>query len=129
MARVIDTDVLAILDTTITDFTPYIEAADAVIDSHLLDKGLSDALLKIICRWLSAHFCCINDPRTTSESAGVSESYEGRVDLGLNLSRYGQQAMTLDPTGTLAMVNGRNTRGAVPAAAQQSASITWLGGS
>ncbi len=61
--------------------------------------------LEYIERWLSAHFYTNRDPRTSSESAGVSASYQSQIGLGLDTSHYGQTAMRLDTNGGLSKLN------------------------
>lgn len=61
--------------------------------------------LELIERWLTAHFYTNRDPRTASESAGVSASYQSKIDLGLDTSHYGQTAMRLDTNGGLSKLN------------------------
>ena len=104
-ALVDDDDVKAIITTTIPDLSAFIEAADLIIVEDLSNKGMSAARLKEIERWLAAHFVAINEDaaRISSETVGRSNiSYGGQFGLGLQHTRYGQQAIILDITGTLA---------------------------
>jgi len=87
-----------------TDLTPFIEAANSMVDACCLTAGYTDAKLELIERWLSAHFFCILAPRASEEAAGaVRERFESKVDLGLDVTRYGQQAKRLDTAGGLAL--------------------------
>jgi len=62
--------------------------------------------LELIERWLSAHFYGIFSQVTTSEKAGsVAASFQGKTNLGLDLTFWGQQAMRLDTMGALAVMN------------------------
>lgn len=80
----------------------------------------SEPRLALIETWLAAHFYAIRDPRTSFEQAGsVNARYEGKTDLGLNFTRYGQQAMLLDTYGNLKRLN-ENKKLIKP-------SISWLG--
>lgn len=101
---------------------PFIETASALVDrveSEDEDGELSASVLELIERWLSAHFYAVRDPRATSERAGpVGASYESKVDLGLNITRYGQQALALDSTGILADLTSKK---------RKRASLHWLG--
>lgn len=64
--------------------------------------------LLLIERMLSAHFYTVRDPRTSHEHVGpLSVSYQGKIDLGLDSSIYGQNAMRLDTRGGLALMNNR----------------------
>jgi len=108
---IIEVDVAISLD-------PFIETASALVDDIAVESGHGATRLELIERWLAAHFYAIRDPRTTQEKAGtVGASYESKVDLGLNLTRYGQQAMALDSSGLLeGFSKGKRRVG-----------VTWLG--
>jgi len=105
MARVIQSEVLAIIDvdSTITDLTPFITIANLLV-TEKLSTIHSDDMLKEIERWLAAHFVAIRDPRAKSESiGGISISYGGNMNgEGLRSTLYGQQVLALDFSGTLA---------------------------
>ena len=111
------------------DTTPFIEASNAIIDSTcLLKSAYTEPRLELIERWLAAHFCAINDPRTTQEQAGsVSSSFESKVDLGLSLTRYGQQAMLLDTDGNLAALNNAQKKVSTVLAVSLRTRFAWLG--
>lgn len=95
------------------DLAPFIETANELVTELCApvtnddgDPFYSDARLELIERWLAAHFYCMHEPRATYEQAGpVSERVESKVDLGLSMSRYGQQAMILDTYGALRNLN------------------------
>lgn len=110
MARTSTTEVLAILDTTLTNLEPFIIIANQTVNRHLLGKAMDDAELKEIERWLSAHFAAVRDPRVrerkigdASEKYAISGGYAGSLDG----TPYGQQVLVLDYTGTLAKVLGK----------------------
>lgn len=91
------------------DLDPFILPANELV-TELLDgddpTGFTDERLELIERWLAAHFTCMFDPRPAFEKAGrVSTSYETKIELGLNLSKYGQMAMRLDTSGKLASLD------------------------
>jgi len=99
--KIIETD-----DNISTDLEPFIEVANNVVTAHCTSGSLTAATLELVERWLSAHFYAIRDPRVESEKAGsVSQNLLGKVDLNLNQTRYGQQAMLIDGTGKLAAWN------------------------
>lgn len=82
--------------------------------------------LEMIERWMAAHAYTVLDPRSAHERLGpISESYQGKIDLGFDSSIYGQNAMRLDTQGGLARMNNRqNTQvGYV----NLSAGVRWLG--
>lgn len=70
---------------------------------HALDgRGIADELMKLIETYIAAHFAVLSYPAIESEAlASLRTKYFGKVDLGLNATRYGQMAMQLDPTGLL----------------------------
>ena len=95
-ARVTDAGVKTILDTTI-DTSPFITAANLLIDYHLLGQGLTEAVLTEIERWYAAWLACGRDPRAQSvRTDDTTVQYqEGQKDY------YFERAMSLDPTGRL----------------------------
>lgn len=109
MSRVTEAEVRAIMldiDPNLTDLSPFITAANLLVTQVCTDSSLSDALLKEIERWLSAHYVCMADPRLMSEGIqSAKDVYESKVDLGLDVSRYGQQAKRLDTSGALARLD------------------------
>jgi len=113
MARVTEAEVQAIIDydPAIADITPFITAANALVNEKFAGSGVSAALLKEIERWLSAHYIAIRDPRLRNEKIGdASVTYQGKEGMYLDATQYGQQAKTLDPTGTLANIGKRAMR-------------------
>jgi hypothetical protein len=109
MARVRGSDVKCIITTTKTSeqIEPFITAANLMVSDVLSGSGQSSALLKEIERWLSAHFVAIDDgsARRKSEEIGdASAEYEGKTDMGLKFTRYGQQVLLMDTSGLFAQV-------------------------
>ncbi len=124
MARVTSDDVKKIIETdsSITDFTEFIGAANDLV-TELCGTLYSDARLRMIELWLSAHFYAIRDPRMASESAGgVSGSPQGQTSMALSSTSYGQQAMLLDTKGALAKLNAQVQSGRVG-----TVEMFWLG--
>jgi len=111
--RVTVTEVKQIIDvdSTIVDanLEVFIIAANLLTTRCSTLGGLTDATqLKEIERWLSAHFIAIRDVRVASEKASVmSQSFQYKVDLNLNQTQYGQQALLLDTSGTLASLQSQ----------------------
>lgn len=104
--RVTGAAVKQILETDLTavELQPFIIAANALIDARIPTAELSPATLKEIERWLAAHFACAKDPRAQSEKIGneYQVSYTGTTGAGLMATIYGQTAVSLDRTGSLA---------------------------
>ena len=105
--RIGPSDVQAIcsVDSTV-DIQPFIVVASLFVDTHLASVGHSAAMLTEIERWLAAHFLCVQYPRFTEMgSAGERLRFEGGASgEGLKSTRYGQQALALDTSGTLAQL-------------------------
>jgi acyl CoA:acetate/3-ketoacid CoA transferase alpha subunit len=115
--RVTDAEVREIIDTEVTDLTAFILAANGFVTDMLTGKGLSDDRLKEIERWLAAHFTAMKDfkNRVVEIEAGrgrerTGESVRGVLAQDLRLTRYGQQALVLDTTGTLLTVGKQFAR-------------------
>lgn len=104
-----DSQVKAVIDTA-RDTTPFITNATTFTTQVLSGKGLSSDMIDLITLYLAAHFVCL-----TEESGGLKRSRMGEADetyripgdkdTGLAFTRYGQQAMILDTTGTLAAIS------------------------
>lgn len=102
-ARVNPGDVRDIIDTELKD-----SQVNAHINTAHLVAGritsLPEATMKMIELWLSAHFVAITDPELKSESVGGEWSTSYNVKTpgeGLEATRFGQQAIELDTSGTL----------------------------
>ena len=105
--RVTADDVREIIDTSLGDagLTACITAANSLIGtkSEML-ASLTDEILTQIELWLAAHYVSVADPRVTEESTRETRlRYEQpAAGKGLAGSPYGQTAIALDPTLTLA---------------------------
>ena len=114
--RVTTAEVKLIYDTTQTDLDVFIGVANALITKLLSDAGHSATILKEIERYLSAHFSCVMDPRAQSEGvAGISQGYEGQTGMGLDRTRYGQNAKLIDTSGILASYDAQSKSNQVEA--------------
>lgn len=88
------------------DLTEFMDAANQLVTNLCSNAGYDDDKLARIETWLAAHFYCILRPRRAQENVGqLQSSIETKVDLGLNVTRYGQMAMQLDTAGKLAASN------------------------
>jgi hypothetical protein len=86
----------------------HIERAARLVD-RVADAGAADqpALLRDLETLLAQHFLATQAPRYESQSGAVrSGSYQGDTGEGLKSTHYGQDAISLDPTGTLDEVYG-----------------------
>ncbi len=105
-ARVTEEEVLLIMDSALTEeaVESYVISANVFITNTLGSAGLSEALLKEIERWTAAHMIALSKERQSKEeSAGTAAiKYAGQWGKGMEQTSYGQMAITLDSTGTLA---------------------------
>ncbi len=80
-------------------------------------KTLTAVELELIERWLAAHkYVCIDQTYAEKTTGDAKAVYHGRTGMGLESSRYGQEAMNLDYSGCLESLNKRKT-----------ARLVWLG--
>lgn len=97
-------------DADTTDVTVFIQTANLVVSEELVGKGLSDARLKQIELYLAAHYGCL-----AGEKGGITREKVGESEIGyrqdfksspnLSMTRYGQQALALDTSGSLAKMD------------------------
>ena len=94
-------------DFDIINYDTFIATANMIVNNVVaVNTKYTTTDLQLIETWLAAHLCCINSPRKTQSTiSSVQASYEYRVGLGLNLTRYGQQAIMLASYGELANLN------------------------
>lgn len=96
-----------VLDTSLQRF---LDTANLVVTEDLAGKGLSTARLTQIELYLAAHFALnltergglVSSRQLDSQDNYTSFSPLGNSGIGgLKLTRYGQQALVLDTSGTL----------------------------
>jgi len=109
---VVDAQVKAIIDTS-RDTTAFISNATVFATEELVGKGLSNARFDLVILYLSAHFVCLTEEMGGIRRSRMGESDEsyktpGDKDTGLKSTRYGQTAMMLDTSGTLAALTSSN---------------------
>lgn len=104
--------------------TPFIDTASIIVDriaTCATKKGitLTGSELELIERWLAAHFYGVSDqPYTASRTLDAYGQFQGRTNMYLEATKYGQMAMVLDNSGCLAAI-GTEVR--------KRASMAWLG--
>jgi hypothetical protein len=128
MARTTDTAVKAlfrkdpklILDSFIETASHLVDRACATAVDSEGAAYYSDSELELIERWLAAHFYEVAVAPAQQERAGsVGQIKATKVDLGLNLTRYGQQALVLDTAGGLQAL--------MDAGSRVTPGVAWLG--
>lgn len=106
--RVTVDQVKDVVATTISDLSLeniMIAMANQFVDENLADVGLSANALKWIELYLAAHFVALTEEKggiILNEVGEARERYSDIYDTGFRATRYGQQAIALDTTGTLA---------------------------
>lgn len=91
------------------DLTPFIMTATVLTTTACGGHGYSDdgvnSQMEIIERWLAAHFYAIRDTQLTFAKAGTANvGFQTKLGLGLRLTSWGQQALILDTSGSLAAI-------------------------
>lgn len=88
-----------------TALQSVIDDAKAYVDDVLEAEAIPDALLSRIEIALASHFAALRDDNLALERTrigDVSVRREGDSGQGLRSTRWGQKAISMDPTGTLA---------------------------
>ena len=82
----------------------YIKTSSVFVEVHLESYNLDDDLMEEMERWIAAHFIAATREQQLEEGeAGTAKGiFQGKSGMGLASTQYGQQAVMLDPTGTLA---------------------------
>lgn len=113
-ARVDPNDVRDIFDTDLDDghLNAFINGAHRIVEDQLASSGLGQTTLDQIELYVSAHLATLWDQRAASESIGseYTVSYQGQTGMHFEATFYGQTAMTMDKTGTLASAGLKRAR-------------------
>jgi hypothetical protein len=101
---------------------PFIKAANKLVERCCasVEEYTDDDLITIE-TWLAAHCYCTMSPQ---------ETYQTKVDLGLNNSRYGQLVLRLDWNGGLAALDNAVKDVDLPLPTEvdnRRLGMTWLG--
>lgn len=115
-ARIEASSVRELIETSKTDEvidTNFIDTAHQLVLEHLEGKGLSEGVLRLIELYLAAHFLALAEEQGAimrdaygDASTLFANVYEG----GLKMTRFGQQAIAFDTTGTLAKLSTNKLR-------------------
>lgn len=107
-ARVTAAEVKEVVATSLSDqvIEPNMIDTASVVVANLLDPiaELSEAVLKKIELYLSAHFVALTEEGgglTRDKLGDADQSYANIYDQGFKSTRFGQTALSLDPTGLL----------------------------
>jgi hypothetical protein len=104
-------DIKAIAGLSGNDLSVFIDMAVIYVGEYLLDKGLSDSILRLITKNLAAHFALLKEGQVKSETIGpTSTTFNITTGLGLKATTFGQQAIFLDSSKTLAKLDDPNRK-------------------
>ena len=85
------------------DLTVFIGVANDIVTTDLAGNDYSETRLTNIELYLSAHFSCLKYRQADKIIIDESEDdYRNKLKHGYYQTTYGQQAITLDTSGTLA---------------------------
>lgn len=99
---------------------PFIDTAEAFTAEALSGAGIGASLLEQINIWIAAHFYVVSNPMLARQEIGDGEDeYQYKLGLNFQVTTYGQQALVLDYTGTLATINDQKTK--------HNVSLEWFG--
>lgn len=129
MARTTEAEVRAVIETDPDiSIDPFISHAGVLTDRmeiNATEKGytLTAAELALVETYLAAHFYALRDRQAETEREGRSSvKYMGKLGYGLEATPWGQQALTIDYTGSLAKQTGSSNTGN-----SNSVGLVWLG--
>lgn len=111
MARVTAETVKEIITTSLSDEvidSNHIETAHIFVDEYLASEDLSVNMLEKIELYLAAHFVALSEeggPLTRDKLGDADTSFANIFGGGLNSTRFGQNALALDVTGTLSRLS------------------------
>lgn len=98
----------------------FILPASNLVTRLCVPAGYDEETLELIERYLAAHFYTVTARRLLDEWTGQGRGrVEDKVDFGLRLTWYGQQALVLDTAGALTAASATVQKVKV--------GITWMG--
>lgn len=117
-ARVTADGVKQVVETNLTDdavLSSMIDTANLYVDTHLvpLSPGHTTKVLAKIELYLAAHLVALTEEKggiTRAKMGDADESYANVYKDGFNSTRFGQTALVLDTSGTLARLSITNAK-------------------
>ena len=107
------TGVKVLVDTNLTtdEVGEFVKDACVEVDELLTGVGYSENRLSLITKNLAAHNLCVAEPRAKKEDIDKTlYEIEGKADMGLARTRFGQQVLRLDYKGILAETDVGNKK-------------------
>src|SRR3972149_1678004 len=115
MARVAQSevrDIAGLPNEAVLAIAAAIPVSATLVDENLVGQGISEATLKSIELFLSAHFATLawaNGPLASVKIGEAAERYHDIYKGGFSSTRFGQQALLLDKSGKLAAMSASAT--------------------
>lgn len=103
--RVAEDQVTSLLQNSSADVTQALEIANDMVTAMLVGKSLTDTILARIELFLAAHLYTLtttDGPLAAQTIGEATERYHDIYGPGLKATKYGQQAITMDTSLTLA---------------------------
>lgn len=108
--------------STKIDVTPFLNIANRLVTyvvSLDSDGDLTSELQEDVETYLAAHFYAIRDLQYSKKETGdANATFQGKTDMGLDSTLWGQMAKMIDVTGELARLGSRQ---------KIKGTVTWLG--
>lgn len=101
------------------DLSVFLRSANVLVTDLLGTSSLSGDVLALIELYMAAHLYTVTEERgaLAAETVGDAvERYHNVYKAGFSSTRFGQQAMVLDSTGTLARESAKADKAAVKSA-------------
>jgi len=105
--------VKAIMDTDVTETqisdSGILDDSYNFVSAKLGEQSIGDDLLASIEKWIAAHMVSVGLDRQLQRGKGgpAETTYTGNYGMNLQMTSYGQMAVSLDPTGILAAAGGK----------------------
>jgi len=116
MPRVTEAEVRAVLETDEeVSLTGFISDAGVFVDRAVLQAQSNSAEItsqeaKLMEKYIAAHLYALFEQKPLKERVGRSSvTYVGKSGMGLESTVWGQTALSIDSTGSLATVTGTET--------------------
>lgn len=111
MARTTVGSVKVIIDTGIddVDISAFIGDANTIINDRLSGENIDEGIMTMLEKYLTAHLIAISRERQAKDEkvGDVSVKYAGDFGKFLEQTSFGQQVLSLDPTGKMRAASKR----------------------
>lgn len=117
-------DVREIVLLQAEDVSVFISQSQIFLDNVFKDVPINQDLYRLIGLYITAHFALLKEGQIVTDKVDVlSTTFNMTTDLALNSTTYGQQAVALDVTGSLAELNAQAKRRGNPSEGSKHVSL------